>query len=326
MHVSVLESEVLDLLGVRPGGRYIDGTVGAGGHAQAILDRSGPYGFVLGFDKDPEALERTRQRLDAAGYGGRYQLVHADFADMARVARAEGTPAVDGVLLDLGVSSPQLDTPERGFSFQHDGPLDMRMDPGAPVSAETLVNGMPEADLARVLREWGEERQARRIAAAIVRAREHARLTRTSELAAVVERACGGRRGPRHPATQTFQALRIAVNGELASLDAGLRAGLDLLVAGGRMAVIAFHSLEDRAVKQFFAAHTGRSESLQEGGERWVGELPRVRSVTRRPVVAPPAECEANPRARSAKLRVAERLGEVLDGAAQADRPMKMGA
>lgn len=309
MHVSVLESEAIDLLGVRPGGRYIDGTVGAGGHAQAILERCGPYGFVLGIDKDPEALERTRRRLEAGGYEGRFHLVHADFADMARVARAEGIEAVDGVMLDLGVSSPQLDTPERGFSFQQDGPLDMRMDPGAPVSAETLVNGMPEAELARVLREYGEERQARRIATAIVKAREHARLTRTLELAAVVEQACGGRRGPRHPATQTFQALRIAVNGELDSLAAGLSAGLEMLGDGGRMAVIAFHSLEDRLVKRCFAAHAGRMESLQEGGARWVGEQPKVRLVTRRPVIPAVAERIANARARSAKLRVAERLG-----------------
>ena len=310
MHVSVLESEAIDLLGVRPGGRYIDGTVGAGGHAQAILAGSGPYGVVLGIDKDPEALERTRRRLEAAGYAGRFHLVQADFADMARVARAEGVDSVDGVLLDLGVSSPQLDTPERGFSFQHDGPLDMRMDPAAPVSAETLVNGLPESELARILREFGEERQARRIAAAIARAREHARLTRTLELAAVVERACGGRRGARHPATQTFQALRIAVNGELDSLAAGLNAGLELLGAGGRMAVIAFHSLEDRLVKRCFAAHAGRLESLQEGGARWVGERPKVRLVTRRPVIPAVAERIANARARSAKLRVAERVSE----------------
>jgi 16S rRNA (cytosine1402-N4)-methyltransferase len=223
------------------------------------------------------------------------------------VAAESGVSGVDGVLLDIGISSDQLDSAERGFSFMKDGPLDMRMNRDIQPTAADLVNTLPAQDLAEVLSRYGEEPRARAIARRIVAERDVRAFSRTSELADLVMKVYGGRRGRIHPATQTFQALRIAVNGELKALEAGLEAGLNLLAPGGRLVVISFHSLEDRIVKHFFADHQGRWESLAEGGRKWVGVEPKVEVLIRKPVMASEDECERNPRARSAKLRAVER-------------------
>jgi len=308
MHQSVLLEEVLSLLAVREGGVYVDGTAGSGGHAEAILERIGESGMLLAIDRDREALERTGKRLSR--FGSRCRRIHGNYADIVAHCESAGVRDVDGVLLDLGVSSEQLDTAERGFSFMQDGPLDMRMDQSGLRTAADVVNRATEQDLTTILRDYGEERSARRIAARIVRRREEKPFETTSDLAETVAEAKGGRRGRTHPATQAFQAIRMEVNGELDGINAGLRGGLELLREGGRMAVITFHSLEDRIVKRFFAAHEGRWESLEAGGERWEGELPPMKRITRKPVQPTEAECQVNPRARSSKLRVAERVGE----------------
>ncbi|MDI6775109.1 MAG: 16S rRNA (cytosine(1402)-N(4))-methyltransferase RsmH [Verrucomicrobiota bacterium] len=308
-HQPVLLDEALDLLNVKPGGTYIDGTVGSGGHAAAILDRAGPGGFVLGIDRDQDALKRAEQTL--AGRFGRgtrnYDLARGNYSEMTRLARERGLNRVDGVLLDLGVSSEQLDGAERGFSFDKDGPLDMRMDRAEPLTAADLARDLSEEELARLIRELGEDRRARAIARAIVKERAQAPIRTTAKLAGLVERAIGGRRGRIHPATRTFQALRMRVNRELECLRHGLDAALATLAPGGRLAVIAFHSLEDRTVKRFMADHAGRWESLPAGGRAWRGSAPAARLVTRKPVTPSAGEIERNPRARSAKLRVAER-------------------
>jgi 16S rRNA (cytosine1402-N4)-methyltransferase len=305
MHVPVLLNETLELLVTNPAGTYIDGTLGRGGHATEILKRLAPEGRLIGLDLDPEAIEETKEILKP--YGERAIRIHGNFADMKELCKSIGVTAVDGVLLDLGVSSPQLDVAERGFSFAKDGPLDMRMDRTQGRSAADLVNEDDEETLANLIFRLGEERDSRRIARAIVLERQHGRIERTPKLAEIVERAKGGRRGPIHPATQTFQALRMAVNTELESLTAGLEAGLSMLREGGRMAVITFHSLEDRPVKEFFKRHTVKRESLQQGGEKLVYDEPAVRLLTKKPLTAASDEVKKNPRARSAKLRAAER-------------------
>lgn len=302
-HVPVLLDAVIDTLRPRAGGRYVDGTLGGGGHARAILEASAPDGRLLGLDHDPAALSRARTLL--APFGGRAVCVRASFADLGAVADAHGFSPLDGVVLDLGLSSDQLDDAARGFSFQVTGPLDMRMDPGAPERAADLVNALTEQDLADVLYRLGDERRSRRIARAIVASRP---IESTTELANVVARAAGGHAGRIHPATRTFQALRIAVNGELDALAAVLPQAIDRLAPGGRLAVISFHSLEDRIVK-----HTLRDEAREcvcPPGlpECRCGHRARLRLVTRRPIEPSAAEVQANPRARSAKLRVAERL------------------
>ncbi|MBL7114768.1 MAG: 16S rRNA (cytosine(1402)-N(4))-methyltransferase RsmH [Kiritimatiellae bacterium] len=308
MHISVLRAEVLTWLDVKPGGTYIDGTLGSGGHALGILERAGRDGTLLGLDQDEQALGRAGAVL--ADWSDCCRLVQRNFADMGAVAAREGLTAVDGIVLDLGVSSDQLDTPERGFSFQREGPLDMRMNTASGEPASRLVQDLDESALIQIFRSYGEEPRARRIAAAIVRERTRAAIETTTQLADIVERAVGGRKGARHPATRVFQALRIAVNEELESLRQGLDAGLALLKPGGRMAVISFHSLEDRIVKRFCVLHEGRWESLQAGGQRWVGREPRVARLTRKPVCPNELECAENPRARSAKLRVIEKVEE----------------
>ena len=308
MHQSVLAAEVIDLLQVPAGGTVIDGTLGSGGHAFELLRCLGPDGCLLGLDRDAEALERSRARL--AGLPGKQVFVHGSFADIASIAEREGVGQVDGVLLDIGVSSDQLDTPERGFGFRADGPLDMRMDCSRPGTARELVADLSESELADVLWTYGEERRSRRVAREIKEALLQGSMETTGQLAAVVEKALGGRRGKRHPATRTFQALRIAVNGELDALQDGLKGALGLLRDGGRLAVISFHSLEDRIVKRFMVDHAGKWESLQEGGRRWNGELPPVKRITRKPVRPSDGELAANPRSRSSRLRVAERCDE----------------
>jgi 16S rRNA (cytosine1402-N4)-methyltransferase len=296
-HVPILLSEVIAGLAPRPGGRYLDGTLGGGGHAAAILAASIPDGLLVGIDADPAALAAAGERL--AVFGRRARLVHGNFRDMVRLANEAGVERLDGILLDLGVSSHQLDTPGRGFSFLAEAPLDMRMDPTADETAADLVDRLSEIELADVIYRYGEERGSRRIARAIVEARRKQKIATTNALAAIVERAMGGRHGKIHPATRTFQALRIAVNRELESLEEALPQAVELLAPGGRIAVIAFHSLEDRIVKQFFRAESGY------GG---VATAARLRIITKKPIEAREEETRSNPRARSAKLRIAERI------------------
>lgn len=306
MHQPVLLSEVVADLVVKPGGCYLDGTLGGAGHARALLERAGPGARLLGVDRDGVALELARAKLAGCDPAS-FTLVRGNFSDMKALAEEHGFAAMDGILLDLGVSSMQLDTPERGFSFQHDAELDMRMDTRSGPTAADLVNTLPESELADLIWKLGEDRDARRIARQIVAARDRAPLRRTGELADLVSRAKGGRRGRIHPATQTFQALRMTVNRELEAVEQGLAAALELLAPGGRLGVISFHSLEDRLVKQTLVAHVAREESLPQGGVRRVVQRPEVRWVVRKPVVASEDEVARNPRARSAKWRVVER-------------------
>jgi 16S rRNA (cytosine1402-N4)-methyltransferase len=285
-HLPVLLAEALEALAVRPGGLHVDGTVGLGGHAFEVLQRSSPGGRLLGCDRDPEALALCAERL--APFGERARLVQADFRELPRLL---GDEHPDGILLDLGVSSLQFDEAERGFSFRADGPLDMRMDPAFGPSAADLVNRLPEHELADIIFKFGEEPGSRRIARSIVEARRRSRIRTTLELAAVVRGAVRHSRPGLDPATRTFQALRIAVNRELEGLEDAVVALAHTLAPGGRLAVISFHSLEDREVK-----HASR---------RLAGEGFEV--LTRKPLQAGPAELRDNPRARSAKLRALSR-------------------
>ncbi len=313
-HIPVLLQETLTALNVRAGGRYVDGTVGLGGHAAAILEAAQPDGRLLGIDRDPEALAIAAQRL--ARFGDAVVLARGAFADIEATCRAHGFVPVDGVLLDLGVSSIQLDRPGRGFSFQRDEPLDMRMDPDGPVTAADIVNEYDEQQLAALIYEYGEEHRSRRIARAIVERRP---LHTTGELARIVEAAVGrGRRGARpsarrpiHPATLTFQALRIAVNDELGQLSAALEAAHGLLaVPGGRLVVISFHSLEDRAVKEYFRLHARDCICPPRQPVCTCDHRATLREVSRRVQMASEEEIAANPRSRSARLRVAESIAE----------------
>lgn len=307
VHRPVLLQEVLEYLRVRPGGAYIDATFGGGGHSRAILEASAPDGRVLALDADPAAVARGEAM--AREFPGRLVIRHSNFADLTRVARANGFDQVDGVLMDLGLSSFQLDEAERGFSFRHPAPLDMRFDPATDLTARDIVNTWPEPELARLLFEYGEEPKARRIARAIVSAREERPIETTVELAALVERAVGGRRGMAiHPATKTFQALRIAVNRELEVLPVGLAAALDVLAPGGRLVVISFHSLEDRIVKRFFRTEASDCICPPHTPVCVCGHRARLRIVTPKPVRPSEEELEMNPRSRSARLRAAERL------------------
>jgi 16S rRNA (cytosine1402-N4)-methyltransferase len=279
----------MELLAVRPGGLYVDGTVGLGGHAAEILRRSAPDGRLLAFDKDPAALAQARARLRE--FGDRVRFEHADFREIPDRLAGE---APRGVLIDMGVSSMQLDEAERGFSFNAEGPLDMRMDPTQGFTAADLVNRLPERELADLIYRWGEEHASRRIARAIVETRRHRHFRTTTELAEVVRRASGRSRRPGlDAATKTFQALRIHVNRELEGLGAALERIAGVLAPGGRLAVIAFHSLEDREVKQAFRGLAGRG----------------FRLLTKKPLVPGDDETARNPRSRSAKLRALEHAG-----------------
>jgi 16S rRNA (cytosine1402-N4)-methyltransferase len=283
IHVPVLLAETLELLAVKPGGLWVDGTVGLGGHADAVLRASAPDGRLLGLDRDGETLERAKKRL--AAFGGRARLEPGDHRE---IPERLGGEKADGILLDLGISSVQLDDPGRGFSFQAEGPLDMRMDRSRGETAADLVNRMRERDLADLIYAYGEEPASRRIARAIVEARARQPIATTTELADVVRRAAGRSRRPGlHPATRTFQALRIRVNGELDGLGEALERAASCLRPGGRLVVIAFHSLEDRAAKEAFRALAARG----------------FRPLTRKPVRPGEAEVRVNPRARSARLR-----------------------
>ena len=303
-HVPVLADQVLALLSPHPGGRYIDMTLGGGGHTLMMLEASAPDGHVLGLDRDPAAIASAGARL--APFGGRAVVARRAFDQVAEVATRHGFVPADGILMDVGVSSRQLNDPGRGFSFRADGPLDMRMDPDADIpTAADLVNTLEFGELARVFRDYGEERHAKRIARAIVRAREDAPFTTTARLANLIEANVPRERGPRriHPATRVFQALRIAVNDELGMLDRGLDAAFGVLAPGGRLAVISFHSLEDRMVKQRFREWSTGCVCPPAFPICQCGRTPLATLLTRRAQVARPEEVEANPRARSAKLR-----------------------
>ncbi|WP_436637904.1 16S rRNA (cytosine(1402)-N(4))-methyltransferase RsmH [Microbaculum sp. FT89] len=302
-HIPVLLSDVLDVIAPKPGGIYIDGTFGAGGYTRGILDAADCR--VIAIDRDPSAI-RAGQAM-VADYRGRLGLVEGRFSELDRLAAGAGVEAADGVALDVGVSSMQIDTPERGFSFIQDGPLDMRMGGDGP-SAADIVNTMAEGDLARLIFTLGEERKSRAVARAIGRARADTPIATTGELAEIVARAVGPLRDGKHPATRTFQALRIHVNGELSELAEGLAAAERILKEGGRLAVVSFHSLEDRIVKRFLAERS----QVQRGSRHMPevrAEAPTFKLITRHPVGASEEEIAANPRARSARLRGAERTG-----------------
>ena len=301
IHVPVLLREVLDALAPHPEGRYIDGTGGGGGHSEALL-AAGPHSRLLVLDADPAAVERIRRRLQP--FGERAVVVQSNFRHLAAVAQAHDFTAVDGILLDLGLSSDQLELEARGFALLRDAPLDMRFDPTTGSSAADLVNTLPERELADLIYGYGEERHSRRIARAIVQARP---LHSSGQLAAVIEKSIG-RRERIHPATRTFQALRIAVNDEMSSLSETLPQAVSLLRPGGRLAVISFHSLEDRIVKQFMQREAKDCLCPPEVLVCQCGHRATLRLITRKPVEASAAEVDLNPRSRSAKLRVAERL------------------
>ncbi|MFQ5922902.1 MAG: 16S rRNA (cytosine(1402)-N(4))-methyltransferase RsmH [Anaerolineales bacterium] len=287
----------------RVGSQIIDGTVGAGGHAMGVLEHTAPEGELLGLDRDPVALPLAQQRL--ARFGERVHLVQGSFRNIKTHASAIGWERVDGILLDLGLSSMQLSAPERGFSFRFEGPLDMRFDPDQERTAADLVNDLPGAELADLIYKFGEEPKSRRIARAILKARP---IEDTSALAEVVKQAAPTRSRRIHPATRTFQALRIAVNDELTALEEALPQCVELLKPGGRLAVIAFHSLEDRIVKRFMREESEERVDAPDRANRTYVHSAKVRLITRRPIRPTQRELESNPRARSARLRIAERI------------------
>jgi 16S rRNA (cytosine1402-N4)-methyltransferase len=300
-HIPVMLGEAVEGLAVQAGGRYLDGTFGRGGHARAVLSRLGPDGRLLLMDRDPTAIAAAR---DAFADDPRVSIRHGNFAELAEWD--ETVAGLDGVLLDLGVSSPQLDEAARGFSFMADAPLDMRMDTTQGESAAEFLARADEHEIADVLWTFGEERFSRRIARAIVARRAEAPIARTGELAALVERTIGRREPGKHPATRTFQALRIRVNGELDAVQRGLEAALERLKVGGRLSVISFHSLEDRTVKQFIRDHSGRVQGSRRGPP--VAAAPARLAAVGKARFPSDEELAANPRARSAVLRVAEKL------------------
>ncbi len=305
-HIPVLLNESLELLRVKPGGTYVDCTVGFGGHADQILRALKGKGLLIGMDRDSTALEAARRRLQPSYKN--FQLHHENFKNLPLVLNNLSIRRIDGCLIDLGVSSHQITSPERGFSLRREGPLDMRMDPQQKITAAHLVNELSRDDLAQIFKRYGEERSAWKIADAIVERRHSSRLRTTTELAELVESVKGRPRGTRiHPATQIFQALRIEVNQELTGLDEVLLVVLDYLGPEGRLAVISFHSLEDRIVKRTFQKQAGRCICFK---PRELCQCPRevrVQILTRKPVTPSEAELKRNPRARSAKLRAVER-------------------
>lgn len=306
-HVSVLLRECLDGLAIKPEGIYVDGTLGGAGHSGQIVKRL-TTGRLIGIDRDPAALEAASERLTS--YGDRVTLVHANFCQIASVLRQLNIPGVDGILLDLGVSSPQLDDRERGFSYMADAPLDMRMNRQDTLSAYEVVNTWPQEELKRILYDYGEERYAPQIAAAICRRRETAPVKTTQELVDIIRGAMppAALREKQHPAKRSFQAIRIAVNDELSSVEKGVAAALDCLNPGGRLAVITFHSLEDRIVKNAMAQAAKGCQCPPNFPVCVCGIKPRVKLISRKPITSTPEELEDNPRARSAKLRICEKL------------------
>jgi len=300
-HLPVLVEEILEFLDCGPGRIYVDATVGSGGHARRILEKSSPTGRLIGLDWDAAAIARTRETL--APFGNRFQLVQSNFRDLKEVLDSLSIKAVDGILADLGLSSEQLEDPERGFSFQKDAPLDMRMDLRRRLMAGDLIQRSSGEEMARILRGFGEERWANRIAKAIIRRRRLGPMRTTGELVEVIYKSVPAYHSRIHPATRTFQALRIAVNEELDNLESFLKTCPDLLNPGGRIAVISFHSLEERIVKSYF----------QQWAKRERGRTAPFRILTRKPLVPSASEIRTNPRSRSAKLRVIEKISEPIE-------------
>jgi 16S rRNA (cytosine1402-N4)-methyltransferase len=306
-HLSVMPEEVVRFLGLKADGVYLDGTLGGGGHAALILENT-QNSRLVGIDRDQEALSAARKRLEK--YQERLSLVHGNFGGLSEHLGSLGISALDGFILDLGVSSHQLDSGERGFSFQQNAPLDMRMDTSGGETAADLVNDLPEFGLERIISEYGEERWARRIASFIVRERSETPITSTFKLVDIIKGAVPKAKWDEriHPATRTFQALRIAVNHELESLEHGMRAALDLLKPGGRGVIISFHSLEDRIVKHIFREYSEGCTCPRQLPLCVCGKQPRVKVLTGRPVTATLQEIDKNSRARSAKLRAVEKM------------------
>ena len=306
-HVSVLLQECIENLNIRPDGVYVDGTLGLGGHSEQIVQRL-VTGRLIGIDRDPSAIARAGERLRP--WRDRVTLVHGNFSDAARILDGLGIPGADGMLFDLGVSSPQLDEAERGFSYTLEAPLDMRMDSTASLSAYEVVNGWSEEQLNRILWDYGEERYARRITAAILKARANKPIETTQELTDIIRSAmpAAALREKQHPAKRSFQAIRIAVNDELGAIASMLETAPDRLNKGGRLCVISFHSLEDRIVKSGIQARERGCTCPREAPVCTCGFVQTLRSVTRKPILPTAEEIERNPRARSAKLRVAERV------------------
>ena len=307
-HVPVLLGEVLEGLDIKQNGIYADGTLGGAGHGKEIASRLGPEGVFIGIDRDRDALDASSERL--AGLSCRVELVQSNYSQIKQVLRELGINALDGALLDLGVSSFQLDNPERGFSYMQDAPLDMRMNADDSLTAEDVVNGYSEEELARIIKEYGEERWASRIASFIARERKKTRITGTLQLVEIIKAAvpASARRDGPHPAKRTFQALRIEVNDELGQLKTAVDDFVDVLAPGGRLAIISFHSLEDRIVKECFARRLDPCICPPDLPVCVCGRKPDVRKVTRKPVTASKEELDINPRSRSAKLRVIEKI------------------
>ena len=307
-HRSVLLDECIDALSIRPDGIYVDGTAGGAGHSSHIAARLGEGGLLLALDQDETAVRVATERLSR--FGDRAAVVHTNFKELASVCEARGIEHIDGLLLDLGVSSYQLDTAERGFSYQSDAPLDMRMNSENPLTAKRIVNEYPEEKIRRILFEYGEERFSSRIASNIIRARESGSIETTGELVEIIKRSipAQAREGGHHPAKRSFQALRIEVNAELDVIAPAIKAAVSLLNPGGRIAIITFHSLEDRIVKQTFAFLTGGCTCPKSFPVCVCGNKPQIKLVTRKPILPSEEELAENPRSRSAKLRVAEKL------------------
>ncbi len=302
-----MPNECIEGLNIRAGGIIVDGTAGGGGHSSLIAKRLNG-GRLISIDRDETAIRAAGKRL--AEFGDKVTLVRNNFSNIAEVCEKLGVEHIDGVLLDLGVSSYQLDTPERGFSYMADAPLDMRMDTNAPVTAYDIVNGYSEAELRRILFEYGEEKFAPKIAARIVREREKAPIETTGELVSIIKSSMpeAAKAGGHHPAKRSFQAIRIEVNGELDAIAPAIRSAVDLLNSGGRIAIITFHSLEDRIVKQTFADLASGCVCPRDLPVCVCGRKPKIKLVNKKPIVASETELEENPRARSAKLRVAEKI------------------
>jgi len=302
--------ECIDYLNIRANGVYVDATLGGAGHSSEILKRLGPEGLLIGIDQDQDAIRAAGQKLENVQTQGRYVLYHTNFEKIREVIGMQKLKAVDGVLMDLGVSSYQLDEGERGFSYQQDAPLDMRMNKSEEMDAAWVVNNLSREELTRIIREYGEEKWASRIAEFIVKSRETQKITTTGQLVDIIKAAipaAARREGP-HPAKRTFQAIRIAVNRELEVLEKTLGEIIDFLNPGGRLAVITFHSLEDRIVKQIFKDKAQGCICPGDFPKCVCGRTPQIRILTRKPVTPSEDELERNPRARSAKLRVAEKL------------------